>query len=41
MEEIDDTDLVVERVAALDRMGGWGLLAHVSVGCRRESGPGR
>jgi predicted ATPase len=25
----------------LDRMGGWGLLAHVSVGCRRESGPGR
>jgi len=21
--------------------GGWGLLAHVSVGCRRESGPGR
>jgi len=27
--------------ALLDRMGGWGLLAHVSVGCRRESGPGR
>jgi hypothetical protein len=21
--------------------GGWGLLAHVNVGCRRESGPGR